>query len=557
MKTNLQLKWLIVLLVLCSKTSAIYATKQSRSDSLQNKTYGYLEKGTNNKKLEKEKAISYAKSWIALAKSENNWQQLTKAYKAIMFLENKQKLLVYSDSIITTAKKAKETKLLGAAYLTKGIIHYDRKELDSALHNYLIANLHVSKTNDKYAQHKIRYAIANTKYYLGFHDEAIQLLKECLVYFEEENDRAYLSTIHSLGLCYNKIGNFKISTQYNKLGLQMSEELENNDMVPYFKQAEGINDYYNKNYATAIHDLKKIIPALKQKKDFGNEIITYFYIAKSYWALEQKEAAIPYLLKVDRAFLEENYTSSEIRENYELLINWYQDQNKLELQLHYINKLIDVDKILNKNYKYLTTKIFKEYDTQELITEKHEIEEKMKFRSILLIVLLGFAATVIVILISRHYKNKKRYKEKFQKLMESKMSSKPTFIKSIEFDTEINPEIIEAVLYNLEKFESTKKYLEKDMTLNKIAVQLKTNTKYASKIIAKYRGKKTIDYINDLKIEYIIEALKTEKKYRNYTNKALAEEIGFGSTQNFTRAFKKKTDISPSYFIEKLKEVNQ
>ncbi len=93
------------------------------------------------------------------------------------------------------------------------------------------------------------------------------------------------------------------------------------------------------------------------------------------------------------------------------------------------------------------------------------------------------------------------------------------------------------------------------MTLSRIAAYLKTNTKYASKIILKHRGKKTIDYINDLKIDQIIELLKTENKYRNYTNKALADEVGFGSTQNFTRAFKNKTDISPTYFIQKLNEI--
>jgi AraC-like DNA-binding protein len=51
------------------------------------------------------------------------------------------------------------------------------------------------------------------------------------------------------------------------------------------------------------------------------------------------------------------------------------------------------------------------------------------------------------------------------------------------------------------------------------------------------------------------EWLKLSEKRRLYTNKALADEVGFGSTQNFTRAFKNKTDISPTYFIQKLNEI--
>jgi AraC-like DNA-binding protein len=119
---------------------------------------------------------------------------------------------------------------------------------------------------------------------------------------------------------------------------------------------------------------------------------------------------------------------------------------------------------------------------------------------------------------------------------------------------EIKAEIVELALKNLDKFERNQKYLEKDMTLSKLATILNTNTKYASKIIAKHRGKGSIDYITDLKIDYIVEKLKNENKFRNYTNKALGEEAGFRSTQNFTRAFKYRTEISPTYFIQKLKE---
>ena len=102
------------------------------------------------------------------------------------------------------------------------------------------------------------------------------------------------------------------------------------------------------------------------------------------------------------------------------------------------------------------------------------------------------------------------------------------------------------------KFEQNKKYLEKDVTLMKLASFLNTNTKYVSKIILRYRDKKTIEYVTDLKIDYIVKILKTEKKYRNYTNKALGEQAGFGSTQIFTRAFKIRTGISPTYYIQEL-----
>ena len=66
------------------------------------------------------------------------------------------------------------------------------------------------------------------------------------------------------------------------------------------------------------------------------------------------------------------------------------------------------------------------------------------------------------------------------------------------------------------------------------------------------KNKGIIEYITDLKIDHIIELLKSDNKYRNYKNKYLGEEAGFGSTQNFTRAFKTRTGISPTYFSTEL-----
>lgn len=88
----------------------------------------------------------------------------------------------------------------------------------------------------------------------------------------------------------------------------------------------------------------------------------------------------------------------------------------------------------------------------------------------------------------------------------------------------------------------------------KLSAAFNSNTKYLSKIIFHYRGKGFVDYINDLRVDYIVELLKNDKRIRNYTNKGLAEEAGFSSTQRFTNAFISRTGISPSYFIEELRK---
>jgi AraC-like DNA-binding protein len=55
-------------------------------------------------------------------------------------------------------------------------------------------------------------------------------------------------------------------------------------------------------------------------------------------------------------------------------------------------------------------------------------------------------------------------------------------------------------------------------------------------------------------VDYLITLLKEDKKIQNYTNKALAEEAGFSSTQRFATAFYSRTGMPTSYFIEELQK---
>jgi len=74
-----------------------------------------------------------------------------------------------------------------------------------------------------------------------------------------------------------------------------------------------------------------------------------------------------------------------------------------------------------------------------------------------------------------------------------------------------------------------------------------------SHYINHYEKKKFTDYINDLRIEYTIEKIKLDKKFRIYTIKAISESVGFSNPVSFSQAFYKKTGIKPSYFIKKMK----
>jgi AraC-like DNA-binding protein len=446
-----------------------------------------------------------------------------------------------------------------------------------ALDNYLIADRYVSRVHSPILVYKIKYEIAKIKYYLGFYDEAISLLRECIAFFEEESDRGYLNSLHVLGMCYTRIGKYELASETNQLGIDEGQVLEDTSMELYFNHSEGVNKCFRRDFQEAIKMLSSALPYVIERKDHANAAVAFFYIGKSYWSLKKTNDAVAYFKKVDQIFQKEKCMLPELRQGYEYLIDYYKQKDDSKAQLLYINQLLDVDKALAQDYKYLLKKIVKEYDTKELINAKNAIENTVLITRVIACTAVVLMALVIIYLTQKNRRNKKLFDQLMNRDTANHILPSDTIFDEFQIDPSlsepgeqypgiletdsidkpgriISPDIEAAIVKRLEKFELNKKYLEKDMTVRKMASLFHTNDKYVTKVIAKHRGKGTIEYITDLKLDYIVEMLKTESRYRNYTHKALGEEAGFRTTQNFTRAFKSHTGITPTYFIYKLKK---
>jgi AraC-like DNA-binding protein len=116
------------------------------------------------------------------------------------------------------------------------------------------------------------------------------------------------------------------------------------------------------------------------------------------------------------------------------------------------------------------------------------------------------------------------------------------------------PETEERILKGLDRLEKKKVYLKSDITLGYLSSRLKVNTKYASFVINKYKRKDFNNYINELRIEYIVQKLQNESEYLDYKISYLARECGFSSHSKFATIFKSITGISPSSFIKNIRK---
>ncbi|WDF66104.1 AraC family transcriptional regulator [Flavobacterium sp. KACC 22763] len=535
-------------------------------DSLKEKNYEYLDSRFYALKKDSASAALYAFAYLYKAQNEKNCKEIIGGYQNLALISPAKQRLMYADSMIYAAKKSNDSRLIGGAYLSRGTVYYGMKKQQEALDNYLTANSYISKTNDQYLIHKVKYCIALTKFYIGFYGEAASLMQQCAGYYKSQQPRPYLNSLHMLGLCYNKLGDYGRCSEINRLGIEESQRLGIKEMIPYFRHSEGINEYFKKNYGASIRNIESSLEAIKENNDFGNEAVGYFYIGKSYWSLGQKAKAAGYFALVDKIFNEKKYLRPDLRQAFELLISYSKSAKDLNRQSYYIDQLLKADTLLTENSRYILGKIHKQYDTKELLSEKEKIaaenktiRQKLSWKKeherifIACTILMSIS---IIALICRHYRLRNIYKKNYRLLMQELDAKKNS--SKIKTDTvplkNISIETASLLLKQLENFENKKRFLEKDWKLGSLAADFNTNAKYLANILEHYRHKGINEYINGLRIDYIIPLLQTESKLKYYTYAALAQEAGFSTTERFTKAFMAKTGIAPSYFIGQLKK---
>lgn len=195
------------------------------------------------------------------------------------------------------------------------------------------------------------------------------------------------------------------------------------------------------------------------------------------------------------------------------------------------------------------------------------VSQEKKEHGIMIAIIAGGILILVAFAVWLFWKRKNRILHKnYENLIEKlKAEKRPNILTEEEnyskasSDKPFNiiEETADALLLKLEKFERSKNVVKKEVSLTWLANHLNTNTRYLSEVIKKYKGKSFNNYINGLRINYILELLYEKPKHREYKISYLAELCGFSSREVFTTIFKKETGISPSYFIDNLKsEIN-
>lgn len=531
-------------------------------DSLQEKSYSSLYDSITSSDDDSLTREIYLKAYLRKAQEEDSLEKILQGYKNYLHFSYRDVRLAYGDSMINTAKNANDIKLIGSAYLTKGTAYYKLKKYKKALDLYLLANKYIVQTNDDYLKYKLKYNIALVKHDSRHYGEAISLLTECLNYFKinEKQPWPYLNTLHLISRCHFRMKNYGLSLKTTQLGIAEGKRLKDTSREVYFIQTEGMSHCLMTNYALAIQELDTSLKIIREEKDdFANVVLGYFYLGKSYWALGNYKKAIDYFIKVDTSFTAKNYIKHEYLEGYESLETYYKWTNNPELRLYYLKRRIQAMEFLDRQQQYLDDKVKNQYDIKAVEREKKKVEKLLQAktkRATLGFILSGILCVLIAGLIYRSYRVKKIYKQRFDAYIKGhKTINKITKReKKSPEKPDISQEKLDKVLNLLDVFEKKEKFLDKKMNARKLATIVDVNNKYLSQIISYYKEKGVVEYINDLRIDYILEQIEKDKRLMGYSNESLATDAGFNSERAFSNAFKSRIGMSPTFFMRELRK---
>ncbi|KZS39860.1 hypothetical protein AWE51_09450 [Aquimarina aggregata] len=562
--------------ILLLQTISLFAQEEivTLPDSLNTLSYEELSaKFYRVLRVNNELASLYSKVYLQKGKNENNKLETANGYSLISYNYRSKgefnKTLVYLDSAIVFSKELNNKRFPLLFYINKGVAYEDMGDFKSALDNYLDAIKLSEKSKNKHLGFITKNNIGLLKRRLGKYNEAKDIFKECLTYrinkkeMSRKDSTVYLVTLSYLVNTYRLNNQIDSALILNKTGIVSSK---NRDLKYLFELNKSILNYYKENYLEVVEETNKLLPTLLKPENryffpTTNLINTYLHQGKAFEAINDKYSAIKCYKKIDSLFQATNYFIPETRKIYAKLIDHYKFLDDKNQQLFYINRLLYSDSILDSSYKYLINKLNKDYDTPELLLQKEKLIENLEAKhnsSSLSVSILSIILSIGAVFLIVFYRKQKQYQQRFEELIsaqnrESKPKETP-IPKETPKSIGISEDIVNSILKNLEEFEREQGFIEANITTSSLASQFKTNSKYLSKVINTYKRKSFIHYTNDLRIDFIIDKLKNENKYRLYTIKALASEAGFNTTEAFSKSFYKKTGIYPSYFIKQLEK---
>jgi len=554
--------------LLCAIFFTSFLQGQNKKSSLESLSYDELKEVFFKNEVKIQIQKKYAKAFLDKAKKENNTPKIARGYYYYSLLYNDNRKIVYFDSIINNVVlPTSEKNFPFVAYLEKGYFLEKKYRYNEAINCYLkLEKLAIAKNINYYYKAKFAIGVLKSEK-MGEVKESLPLFKECYSFYKNQRSNPeltfdYEGSIFALADTYKSLKKIDSSTYYNRLGYFETKKSKNEYLNNIFILNEGANQVVVNNFKATLDSVTKALPYIIKNKDNNNTLASFYYRAKAYQGLGVKVKALENYKKVDSLYNLNSFISPEFSDGYVFIIDYYKEIGDKENQLKYLTTYLEIQNQFQKEYKELSVKLKNDYDLPNLVKDKESLiksleKDEQKYFW-LIIFLIGLALSFVLISIYQN-KQKKKYKLNFEKIINQTLKPEAlndtVLIQTPKKESNISSSLVKEINDKLINFEKNKLYKNSSISIQYLANDFDTNTKYLSLVINEYKNKTFINYINDLRVDNIIEELKQNKNLRKYTIAALAEEAGFNTAESFSNAFYKRTGIKPSFFVKELSSV--
>lgn len=268
-------------------------------------------------------------------------------------------------------------------------------------------------------------------------------------------------------------------------------------------------------YTQALQNAAKSIPVnLFAKTNALNGLASVYFLEKEHTKVTEllneslKNSDILSNLGLKKAILGQqisNYLALNDATNYKLA-------NKEFIRINFEADLLEED-ATNVAYNLISEDYVEQFD-----------EAKNEYYTILYWVVALFVIVVLggLFFLWNYYQRKKsldeiiRYLEITRNNLINRFSEKEVVVKELSKRVIMPSDTERIILAKLKRFENSSRFINKDISLAFLAGQFDTNTKYLSEIINTHYNMNFNKYINTLRINYLVEKLKSDHNYMNY-----------------------------------------
>lgn len=523
-----------------------------------------------------------------MEKSENPMHKAfalgSKAYLLQNIAKSSESKKVYAQSLEYLNKVPESRKKIELnAYLLNmgGLIDWKRTDYSKALLKYHKGITLSQKINDYPQVLKFLSNIALINGDIGNFKLAISASREALKGVEKNRDMYIVEQFENeKAIIYYNLGSFyEKSYHRNKTKHQLLDSAEYfyKNTILFSKDAAGRKMGAQINLANLYYLSKEYVKAEKVYYDLlsvakENALVSQYYtinynLGHLYYDTKRYDDALTCFQKVDSIF---NLTKTD--EAQFIYANYF--QAKIYTGYKDTEKASYHSKICEDAYEKHESKLNNEsmeanYVLGSINLEKEirDIREKNKNAKFLRNAQIFFVVAVFIILLFilfRNIRKRKGVEEKISTLiaehkasMESKNSLEELYSVKVPHEDKtsqlsIDEEKEDEIIKKLIQLEKKRQFLNADFTQQAVAKKIKTNTTYLSYVVNKRFGKTFSEYVNELKINYVINEMILNPTFRKYSTQAMAESIGYKNAVSFTKTFSKRTGVTPVQFIKKL-----